>query len=191
MLPLFVFMWWEDFQKISRKCACVGWEVEGFSFRLNGWQQYYARNYEKKCNDKRTWWSGYCHEGKVESDLNQSKVSSFVEQDEVASNSDETFTDSIQRTKDQITANMGIRIPKRRNRYFQWTAPLYENDAKGTFFVLWWFCSPLLNREETSSNCFLPGEPKTAGHVTITHQMLASIAWVFWDLILHQFDKRW
>ena len=48
MLPLFVLMWWEDFQKISRKC--VGWEVEGFSFRLNGWQQYYARNYEKKCN---------------------------------------------------------------------------------------------------------------------------------------------
>ena len=42
-----VFMWWEDFQKISRKC--VGWEIEGFSFRLNGWQQYYARNYEKKC----------------------------------------------------------------------------------------------------------------------------------------------
>ena len=49
MLPLFVFMWWEDFQKISRKC--VGWEVKGFSFRLNGWQQYYARNYEKKCDE--------------------------------------------------------------------------------------------------------------------------------------------
>ena len=50
MLPLFVFMWWEDFQKISRKC--VGWEVEGFSFRLNGWQHYYTRNYEKKCEYK-------------------------------------------------------------------------------------------------------------------------------------------
>ena len=23
---------------------------EGFSFRLNGWRQYFARNYEKKCN---------------------------------------------------------------------------------------------------------------------------------------------
>ena len=46
-LPLFVFTWWEDFLKISWKC--VGWEVEGLSFRLNGWQQYCARNYEKKC----------------------------------------------------------------------------------------------------------------------------------------------
>ena len=36
-----------SFLKISRKW--VGWEVEGFSFRLNGWQQYSARNYEKKC----------------------------------------------------------------------------------------------------------------------------------------------
>ena len=27
MLPLFVFMWWEDFQNISR--MCVGGEVEG------------------------------------------------------------------------------------------------------------------------------------------------------------------
>ena len=34
----------EDFSEVR------GWEVEGFSFRLNGWQQYYARNYEKKCN---------------------------------------------------------------------------------------------------------------------------------------------
>ena len=32
--PLSVFTWWEDFLKISRKCA--GREVEGFSFRLNG-----------------------------------------------------------------------------------------------------------------------------------------------------------
>ena len=48
MLPLFVFIWWEDFLKVSRKC--VGWELEGFSFRLNGWQQYCTRNYEKKCN---------------------------------------------------------------------------------------------------------------------------------------------
>ena len=46
-LPLFVFTWWEDFLKISRQC--LGWEVEGFSFRLNGWQQYCVRNYEKNC----------------------------------------------------------------------------------------------------------------------------------------------
>ena len=30
-------------------------EVEGFNFRLNGGQQHYARNYEKKCNAYRTW----------------------------------------------------------------------------------------------------------------------------------------
>ena len=42
-LPLFVF----TFIKISRKC--VDWEVEGISFKLNGWQQYCAWNYEKKC----------------------------------------------------------------------------------------------------------------------------------------------
>ena len=47
MPPLFVFTSWEDFLKISRKC--VGWGVEGFSFRLNGSQQYCAWNYEKKC----------------------------------------------------------------------------------------------------------------------------------------------
>ena len=47
-LPLFVFTWWEDFLKISWKC--VDWEVESFNFRLNGWQQYCTRNYEKKCN---------------------------------------------------------------------------------------------------------------------------------------------
>ena len=44
-LLLFVFTWWEDFLKISRK-----WEAEGFGFRLNGWQQCCARNYERKCN---------------------------------------------------------------------------------------------------------------------------------------------
>ena len=46
-LLLFVLAWWEYFLKISRKCVC--WEVKGFSFRLNEWQQYCARNYEKKC----------------------------------------------------------------------------------------------------------------------------------------------
>ena len=50
MPPLFVFMWWNDFLKISRKY--VGREVEGFSFRLNECQQYCARNYEKKCKFK-------------------------------------------------------------------------------------------------------------------------------------------
>ena len=32
---LFVFEWWKGFMKISLKC--VDWEVECFSFRLNGW----------------------------------------------------------------------------------------------------------------------------------------------------------
>ena len=42
-----IFTWWEEFLKISQKC--VGWEVEGFSFRLNGRRQYCVWIYEKKC----------------------------------------------------------------------------------------------------------------------------------------------
>ena len=35
----------KDFSEVRH----VGWEVEGLSLRLNGWQQYCARNYEMKC----------------------------------------------------------------------------------------------------------------------------------------------
>ena len=37
----------------------------------------------------------------------------------------------------------------------------------------------------------LPGEPESGGHVTITHQILASIVRVFWVINLPQSDKRW
>ena len=37
----------------------------------------------------------------------------------------------------------------------------------------------------------LSGEPKSGGHVTITHQMLASIIQVFCVIILFRTDKRW
>ena len=36
----------------------------------------------------------------------------------------------------------------------------------------------------------IPGEPKSGGHVTITHQMLASTFWVFSGISLSQSDKK-
>ena len=39
-------------QMIYKCCVLLGKKFGSFDrgFRLNGWQQYYARNYEKKCN---------------------------------------------------------------------------------------------------------------------------------------------
>ena len=35
-----------------------------------------------------------------------------------------------------------------------------------------------------------PGEPKSGGHVTIIHQVLASIIQVFWVIVLPRSDKK-
>ena len=53
--------------------------------------------------------------------------------------------------------NRGIRkeISKLGERYIQWAIPLYENEAKGTFFVLMLFSDSPIETSIYSWNCFL------------------------------------
>ena len=48
----------------------------------------------------------------------------------------------------------------------------------------------VLTSKDDLYNCVL-GEPKSGGHLTITHQMLASIILVLYAIILPRSDKTW